>query len=89
MKLNISIGSESLYPRRSVVGRITPELALAAQRVTYADRMRLLLDQNIVGANVFAQIGDDSIEHTLSHQPAITPNLFHSPLLKVKAGAPS
>lgn len=73
MKLNVSIGAESQYTRRSVVGRIALELASAVQPATYADRLKLLIDKNIIDASVFAQIGEDSIEHTLSHQPAITP----------------
>lgn len=67
------IGADSLYGRRSGVGRMTLEIALAAQASSSIERVELLVGNGIRNASIVARLGDESIEHELNRQPFVTP----------------
>ena len=65
-RLSVLIGAESLYIRRSGVGRMTVEIARAALQAPGIDRVELLLGETVANASVLERLTDEGIESVLN-----------------------
>jgi glycosyltransferase involved in cell wall biosynthesis len=68
-RLSILIGAESLYSTRSGVGRMTLEIARAAQQAGDIDRVELLFGEILADASLLDRLTDDGIQSALEQPP--------------------
>src|ERR1700753_494197 len=61
-RLSVLIGAESLYGRRSGIGRMTLEIVKAAQQAMTIERVALLLGDHLMSTSVLEDLSDEGLQ---------------------------